>query len=261
MFKKIRSTVGKLFTVPTQQRITLFLSATFWKVRKYFLGVEIIYNEDFTNNWQTIKKISAQDKERNFTLYQVLKLHNSIFTKNHKNIIEFGVFRGSSLMTITKFVNDQTDIYGIDQFGEYADQLEFNNKYDDHYINYNPFNKTDCFKYFDYKKLEEKLNDPTKKKRVKILPWCFPKNVNQKDYDLLKNLKFSFVNLDLDLYEATLAAINFVLPRLEQNAIILMDDFNFINQTGVSKAVKDSNLSLDKTIQTSSGQLIYFNTN
>jgi hypothetical protein len=40
-----------------------------------------------------------------------------------------------------------------------------------------------------------------------------------------------------------------------------MDDFNFINQTGVSKAVKDSNLSLDKTIQTSSGQLIYFNTN
>ena len=28
-----------------------------------------------------------------------------------------------------------------------------------------------------------------------------------------------------------------------------------------SKAVKDSNLSLDKTIQTSSGQLIYFNTN
>ncbi len=74
-------------------------------------------------------------------------------------------------------------------------------------------------------------------------------------------MKFSFVNLDLDLYEATLAAINFVLPRLEQNAIILMDDFNFINQTGVSKAVKDSNLSLDKTIQTSSGQLIYFNTN
>ena len=75
------------------------------------------------------------------------------------------MFRGSSLMTITKFVNDQTDIYGIDQFGEYADQLEFNNKYDDHYINYNPFNKTDCFKYFDYKKLEEKLNDPTKKKK------------------------------------------------------------------------------------------------
>ena len=90
------------------------------------------------------------------------------------------MFRGSSLMTITKFVNDQTDIYGIDQFGEYADQLEFNNKYDDHYINYNPFNKTDCFKYFDYKKLEEKLNDPTKKKELKYYRGVFQKMLTKK---------------------------------------------------------------------------------
>ena len=52
--------------------------------------------------------------------------------------------------------------------------------------------------------------------------------------------------------------IKFIKPRLENNAIILFDDYNFINQEGVKWAVKDSGINLNKCIQTQSGQLICY---
>ena len=67
------------------------------------------------------------------------------------------------------------------------------------------------------------------------------------------------MHLDYDLYQSTLDSFNFVKERLEKNAIILFDDFNFINQEGVKKAVKDLKIDLDKGFQTQSGQLILFN--
>ena len=44
----------------------------------------------------------------------------------------------------------------------------------------------------------------------------------------------------------------------EKNAIVLFDDYNFINQEGVKWAVKESGINLNKCIQTQSGQLICY---
>ena len=90
-FKKFRSLVGRLFSEKQQMIIILWLSEIFWKMRKYFLGVEIKYPKEFLDNWKLIKKISSQDKERNFTVYQLIKLHNKIFEGKQTNIIEFVV--------------------------------------------------------------------------------------------------------------------------------------------------------------------------
>ena len=49
----------------------------------------------------------------------------------------------------------------------------------------------------------------------------------------ISSLKYSFVHADFDLYKPTLEVIKFVIPRLEKNAILLMDDYNLINQEGV----------------------------
>ena len=56
IFKKIRSLVGRLFSENQQMIIILWLSQIFWNLRKYFLGVEIIYPPEFLNNWKEIKK-------------------------------------------------------------------------------------------------------------------------------------------------------------------------------------------------------------
>ena len=72
----------------------------------------------------------------------------------------------------------------------------------------------------------------------------------------INSLKYSFVHIDFDLYKPTLEVIQFIKSRLENNAIILIDDYNFINQEGVKCAVRDSGMNLNKSIQTQSGQLI-----
>ena len=60
------------------------------------------------------------------------------------------------------------------------------------------------------------------------------------------------------MYKPTLDVIKFVIPRLEKNAIILLDDYNLINQEGVKGAVRDSGVNINKCIQTQSGQLICY---
>ena len=74
----------------------------------------------------------------------------------------------------------------------------------------------------------------------------------------INSKKYSFVHIDFDLYKPTVEVIKFITPRLENNAIILFDDYNLINQEGVKCAVKDSGININKCIQTQSGQLICY---
>jgi len=116
-FKNIRSFVGKFFSEKAQMHFLVFASRFFWSMRKYFLGVEIKYPEEFKRNWSSIKMISSQDSERNFTLYQLIKMHNNLFRDKQTNIIEFGTDRGGTLTTISKFIKKNSKIFAIDSFG------------------------------------------------------------------------------------------------------------------------------------------------
>ena len=84
-----------------------------------------------------------------------------------------------------------------------------------------------------------------------------PNNIEEKHFDTIKSKSYSFVHLDFDLFTPTLDVIKFIIPRLEKNAIMLLDDYNLINQEGVKWAVGESEINLNKCIQTQSGQLIY----
>ncbi len=260
-FKKIRSLIGRLFSEKQQMIIILWLSEIFWSLRKYFLGVEIEYPDEFLKNWKDIKNKSSQDRERNFTVYQLVKLHNKLFSEKQTNVIEFGTDRGGALTTICKFIKGNSNIYSVDSFGLYAKKIKENvSKYDKHYHGkYEPFTINTRFKNFSYTQMRDVLNQILLKKssRLETLVGHFP-NLEKKDMDKIVNLKFSFVHLDLDLYQSTIDTFNFVKNRLEKSAIILFDDYNFINQEGIKKAVKDLGIDLDRGIQTQSGQLIFF---
>ena len=81
---------------------------------------------------------------------------------------------------------------------------------------------------------------------------------DEEHLEKISSTKYSFVHIDFDLYKPTIDAIQFIKPKLEKGAIILLDDYNFINQEGVKWAVRDSGINLNKCIQTQSGQLIYY---
>ena len=89
---------------------------------KILLGVEIKYPKEFLDNWKLIK-ISSQDKG-NFTVYQLIKLHNKIFEGKQTNIIEFGSDRGATLTTISKFIKGDTNLFSVDSFGIHADEIK-----------------------------------------------------------------------------------------------------------------------------------------
>ena len=262
MFKHIRSFVGKLFNENQQMWISMRLSNFFWYMRKYFMGVEINYPNEFLKNYSTIKSFSSQDKERNFTFYQLIKMHNEIFKGKKTNLIEFGVSKGGTLTTLSKFVKDESHIYGLDSFGYHADKIKDNvTEYDPHYLGqYKPFTKQTRFKNFDYLTLEKDLNEILVKKKSKldIIKCYFPDKIDHKKYEEIGSLKYSFVHADFDLYKPTLEVIKFIIPRLEKNAILLIDDYNLINQEGVKWAVRDTGININKGIQTPSGQLIFF---
>ncbi len=260
-FKNIRSFFGKFFSENAQMHFLIYLSGFFWKLRKYFLAVEITYPQEFIENWNSIKKISSQDKERNFTLYQILKMHNKIFEGKNTNIIEFGTDRGGSLTTISKFIKNNSKIFAVDSFGIYSDEIKKNiSIHDPHYQgSYKPFTKETRFRDFDYKVMTKNLNQILNHKNSKLETFAgyFP-DLEREHMNKISELKYSFVHLDFDLYKPTIDCLNFVKNRLEKNAIIFVDDYNLINQEGVKKALEDLKIDLERGIQTSSGQLILF---
>ena len=262
MFKHIRSFVGKFFNENQQMIIVMHLSYFFWFLRKYFLAVEVIYPKEFLDNWSIIKNYSSQDRERNFTVYQMVKVHNEIFKGKKTNIIEFGVDRGGTLTTISKFVKENSKVYALDSFGYFADDIKNNvTNYDPHYLgSYRPFTKKTRFKDFNFLDLHKQLNDILIKRgsNLNIIKCYFPNKVEDEIFKKLSSIRYSFVHVDFDLYKPTLDVIKFIIPRLEKNAIILLDDYNMINQEGVKQAVKDSNINISKCIQTQSGQLICY---
>ena len=111
MFKNFRSLVGRLFNENQQMIIVMYLSHFFWFLRKYFLSVVIQYPDEFLLNWSKIKNYSSQDRERNFTVYQMIKVHNEIFKNRVTNVIEFGVDRGGTLTTICNFIKKDSNIF------------------------------------------------------------------------------------------------------------------------------------------------------
>ena len=262
MFKLLRSFVGKILPESLQMKIIIFLSDTFWFLRKYFLGAELDYPKEFLNNWKSIKKKSSQDRERNFTLYQLIQIHNEIFKNKKTSVIEFGVDRGGTISTISKFIKPNTNIFALDSFGEYSDQIKENvTNLDPHYKGtYKPFTKKTRFRDFNYKDLENKLNGDlvSKNCNLKLICCYFPDTLSEEEKNNLKHQTYSFVHFDFDLYKPTTEAINFVLPQLEKNAILLFDDYNLINQDGVKPAVLESKVIFNRCFQTSGGQLICF---
>lgn len=89
----------------------------YWWLRKYFQGVQIDYPNEFLNNLKFVKKDFSLDVERNFTLYQLIKIHSKIFENEETNMIEFGVSRGASLITAARLGKQNTNLFGVDRFG------------------------------------------------------------------------------------------------------------------------------------------------
>lgn len=58
-------------------------------------------------------------------------------------------------------------------------------------------------------------------------------------FNEVENRRFSFVHIDVDLYEPTLQSVDFFYERLAPGAIMLCDDYGFDTCPGATKAMDD----------------------
>lgn len=134
----------------------------------------------------------------------------------------FGVYMGGSLEVLAKY-NPTIDVFGIDSFaglpkenekidfhyeGQFADGVNFNNIAGYFKMLYNNVRlvrgfSPDVFKYFD------------------------------------NNVRFSFVEIDVDLYQSVMDGLDFFMPRMLKGGIIIIDDYKVLSTPGSEKAVND----------------------
>lgn len=141
--------------------------------------------------------------------YQLIMNVNSV--KNIKgDIAEAGVYRGGSAKLICEFKENKT-LHLFDTFQGLPELTELDNKEKFHKGQYkSSLNKV--------KKYLRKYNS------VYFYKGLFPKTIKS-----IKDIKFSLVNLDLDLYAPTKFALEFFYPRVNKGGILMSHDYSTIN--------------------------------
>ncbi len=173
----------------------------------------------------------TSDKSR----LQKIITHYEIFKKIIKvdgDILEFGVFKGNSLIRFATFRDMYSlnkKIHGFDIFGKFP--IQKNNE-DNKFID--KFEKEsgegislENLKYFLKKK---KINNISlyKGNIAKTLDNFLKEN---------KKIKISFLHIDVDVYEPTKIILDKLYDRVEKKGIILFDDYSIIE--GETRAVDE----------------------
>ena len=138
--------------------------------------------------------------------------------KINGDIAEVGSYRGGSAKLISEAKGNKS-LHLFDTFEGLPDLS--------HHDDLKQFHKGEFAASF-----EDVKNYLKKYQNVHFYKGLFPSTAEP-----VKNIFFSFVHLDIDLYEATLASIKFFYPRMNKGGIIISHDY--INAFGVRKAFDD----------------------
>ena len=136
------------------------------------------------------------------------------------SIAEFGVYKGG----ITKFMSscfpDRT-VYAFDTFEGMPSEMTSDK---DHRKMKVPNIFNDVENVFEY------LDEPN----IEVKKGLFPDTTIG-----LEDETFALVHLDVDLYESTLAGLEFFWTRMAEGGVMILDDFEYVNTPGVRMAFDD----------------------
>jgi hypothetical protein len=186
-------------------------------------------NDDFFINYLHINKItegkdSLSKRIRFFSLYQTLK--NIINKYPNENIVECGCFNGCSTYIIAKLLeknNFKEKFYIFDSFeglSNFAkEDLTINKKHQPikNYFKTNEKKFNDLFKQFPF---------------ISIKKGWIPSR-----FDEIKDKTFSYINIDVDIYQPTRDSLEFFYLRLINGGCIHLDDYNLREWPGNKKAL------------------------
>ncbi len=164
-----------------------------------------------------LKKIINEDKPFLLKPSELFLIYSFAQNQTYVNgdYAEVGVFKGTTAKAICE-VKENKHLHLFDTF-EGLPQI---NKIDSKF-------KTKMFKS-DYQRVKEKL---AKYKNVHIYKGIFPEAGRP-----IKDKKFAFVHLDVDIYQSTKDCLEFFYDKMSKNGIIISHDYH---TQGVKKAFDD----------------------
>jgi len=188
------------------------------KIWMHRYGVTVYYNDP--ERVKVIKLVRQVKKEVDFLLgdneaYTIFRMVMNT-TKVNGDIAEVGTYQGGSSKIICEAKGKKT-LHLFDTFEGLPDLCESDD--------------TTLVNKGDYAASLPKIKKYLKKyKKVHFYKGLFPSTSAP-----VKDTKFSFVNLDTDLYESTLSGLEFFYPRMTRGGVIISHDYTSV--PGVKKAV------------------------
>jgi len=197
----------------------------------------VFYEEDdiFHSNYdfaQLETQMSATDNPmrrlRHYTLVQLFR--NSL--KYDGDVVECGTFHGLSAYQIAQIMDDNNTDKSLHIFDSFEGLSEILEEDESSGV---LISKDELRSQFSYG--EDRVRDNLKSfDFIKYYKGWIPERFSE-----VKEIEFSFIHIDVDLYQPIKDSINFFLPRLVDGGIMVFDDYGFTAQfPGAKKAVDEA---------------------
>ena len=170
------------------------------------------------------------------------------------SIVEFGLFKGSSLMRLVMFRDLLTNshsrkIIAFDTFDRYPGNLH---EYDKGHMR--DFINKAGVDSLSVEQLREVLENGNLNENIELIEGdicnTVPKYISDNEYEESGDsecLKVSLINLDTNFYQPTKVVLEYFWPRLVRGGILMLDDYGIV--PGETKAVDEYFTDKDVKIQ------------
>ena len=204
--------------------------------------------DSYISSWQQDAKfvslfnqfniLAGINNEINNSLYARLYILRQLATqqKDKGNFAECGVYAGMSMFFVADLCKNK--FIGVDSFEGVSEPGEYDSD------------------YFKSKKLSISISFAQK-----IL-----KNFDNIDlykgwipevFDKLNDEQYSYVNIDVDLYDPTKNSIEYFWPRLIKGGVLICDDYGSDKTPGARKAMNDF-FGVDNILELPTGQALVY---
>lgn len=190
---------------------------------------------EFTRVYESIRRNTLVDRLRCYSLYLLTKQVASL----PGNVLEVGVWRGGTAGLLAQMLPHKT-VYAADTFKGVVKASGW-----EHYEN-SAHSDTSLNLVTEF--LRGDLGLPN----IAILEGIFPEDTGA----AVTGDRFALVHLDVDVYESTKDAFNFIWSKIVPGGIVAFDDYGMLSAcAGVSRFVDEISTEPDKLfIQNSNGQ-------
>lgn len=196
--------------------------------RMYGFNTNWFENGEFVEAWRTFPEPINAIHDRRFNLYNLAKAFSHI----PGDLAECGVYagRGSHLMLVAT-AEIGKHLHGFDSFEGLSEPLAVD------VSGACEWRKHD----FSSPELRANRNLAAHAGRFSLYRGWIPERFSD-----VAERQFSFVHVDVDLYQPTLDACEFFWPRLSPGGALLCDDYGSINCPGARQAIDEFARALDQ---------------